>query len=699
MQYNAPRCRSQSRCLPASNALSYVAFLIALLFHVSACIAEDESQPLSEDDATPIFNPEYDVALDKGAYGSYPVRKFYSSDIEVPKLNYLKWSPECATKNDFYFITPKGWKVSNPGPMVLDHTGELVWAQHFDNEFGGQAYDLMVQEYLGEKFLTFWLGDDRIRGHGAGHFHMVSGTSNWEAVTINASGRSMARQGTRPRIATDPSQINPAYDEIHQIGAANGRSADLHEFLLTPQGTALIIIFEPIQFDVRPAGRDLEDVWNQYMWDCLIQEVNITDKEAIFEWRASEHLNITDSYHRVIDRGDGTPEHPYDPFHFNSVDKDELGNYLISSRYTHAIYYISGTTKEVLWTLGGKANMFMDLSTESILNFAWQHDARLVSPDAFPETYTPPPAKTGSTTKLLTLFDNAAEDWHYEFGPPNARGLLLEITYPTAELQARDDTQVEKDTLPPPAKLSKLDTEKTAAINGTNPAYTVRLIQQYSTPQTPRASSQGSMQLVSTENGKDPHILLGHGINALISEYSSNGSLLCSAHFAAQSTFEKGDVQSYRALKFPDWVGRPHVPPDVAVDGTDVYVSWNGATGVDEWVLQTWSGSQDDRWTAAAVVKKKGFETRLEIPRERRRARYLRVTALDERGHPCEHGVSDAYKRGYIYGHSRQTGQRSWMQMGMSTAAGVIIVVLLARMARRCYNRLQRRRGAKWRLP
>jgi hypothetical protein len=38
------------------------------------------------------------------------------------------------------------------------------------------------------------------------------------------------------------------------------------------------------------------------------------------------------------------PDHPYDPFHFNSVDKDELGNYLVSARYTHAVYYISGST-------------------------------------------------------------------------------------------------------------------------------------------------------------------------------------------------------------------------------------------------------------------------------------------------------------------------------------------------------------------
>jgi hypothetical protein len=132
------------------HGMTYCLAIITLFWHLSACVAQEQT-PAQE----AVFQPQYDVALDKGLHGSYPVREF-------------------ADKNDFYFITPKGWKVSSPGPMILDYRGDLVWAEHFDNEFGGQAYDLMVQEYLGEKFLTFWLGDDRVRGHGAGHFHMVS---------------------------------------------------------------------------------------------------------------------------------------------------------------------------------------------------------------------------------------------------------------------------------------------------------------------------------------------------------------------------------------------------------------------------------------------------------------------------------------------------------------------------------------------
>jgi hypothetical protein len=448
----------------------------------------------------------------------------------------------------------------------------------------------------------------------------------------------------------------------------------------------LIIVFEPISFDVRPAGRDFDDVWNQYIWDCLIQEVDIKTGDAVFEWRASEHLAITNSFHTITDRSEGTPESPYDPFHFNSVAKDDLGNYLVSARYTHAVYYI------------------MDLSSEAALNFAWQHDARFVQPDAFPETYVSPPAKDGWTTKLLTLFDNAAEDWHYQYGPPNARGLLLELTFPTNSIapprlpKEGDEKQANIKASTASTILSNLDAYKVLEMNGTDPAYTVRVIQQYADPATGRASSQGSMQIVSTEPGKDPHILLGHGINAVVQEYSSNGTLLCDMHFASQSTWEKGDVQSYRALKFPDWVGRPHVPPDVAVHGHDVYVSWNGATGVHEWLLQTWEGDVDDHWKAAVIGKKTGFETKLEIPKDRRRSKFLRVTALDVNGHPLEHGVSEAYEKGLLYGR-KKAQKHSWLQR-LGLAVGILVSLALTfRFVRRCYNLRQRRRYGKWRLP
>lgn len=86
----------------------------------------------------------------------------------------MHWTPACADGR-LYFLTPRGWRVRAPGPMILDPAdGSLIWSAHFGNAFGGQAYDLKVQRYRGEDYLTFWLGDDRVRGHGAGEYYMVS---------------------------------------------------------------------------------------------------------------------------------------------------------------------------------------------------------------------------------------------------------------------------------------------------------------------------------------------------------------------------------------------------------------------------------------------------------------------------------------------------------------------------------------------
>lgn len=117
--------------------------------------------------------PQYSFELDNGSLGNYPIRTYATAEnITSPQTNFVTWTDQC-DDGRLYMITPRGHSLSNPGPMILDPHGELVWANHFDNQFGGQAYDLKVQTYQGDDYLTFWLGDDAVRGHGAGFYHMV----------------------------------------------------------------------------------------------------------------------------------------------------------------------------------------------------------------------------------------------------------------------------------------------------------------------------------------------------------------------------------------------------------------------------------------------------------------------------------------------------------------------------------------------
>ena len=83
---------------------------------------------------------------------------------------------------------------------------------------------------------------------------------------------------------------------MRKVRGADNKHADLHEFNITPDGTALIVVFQPIAADVRPVGRKYADVWNQAVWDCLFQEIDIETGDLVFEWRASEHVNLTNTF-------------------------------------------------------------------------------------------------------------------------------------------------------------------------------------------------------------------------------------------------------------------------------------------------------------------------------------------------------------------------------------------------------------------
>ena len=142
-----------------------------LIWHLAVCLRATLADASGYDGLPP--PAEYSEALDNGTNGNYPVRTYATADdIVSPQVNYLQWNERC-DDGLLYFLGPRGWSVASPGPMILDGRGDLVWTAHFDNEFGGQAYDFKVQTYQGEQYLTFWLGDDRVRGHGSGSYYMV----------------------------------------------------------------------------------------------------------------------------------------------------------------------------------------------------------------------------------------------------------------------------------------------------------------------------------------------------------------------------------------------------------------------------------------------------------------------------------------------------------------------------------------------
>jgi hypothetical protein len=248
-------------------------------------------------------------------------------------------SRSSATAPGFIFIGPKK-EVKDRGTLILDNRGNVVW---FRSSEPNEATDFKVQTYRGKPVLTWWLGkSDQGIGQGVGVIY------------------------------------NSSYRKIATVRAGHGLDADLHEFRLTPRGTALLTIYHRVPADLSSVGGPK----NGFAQDSVLQEVDVATGKVRFEWHSIPQVPLGESY---TPYRSGTT---YDYFHINSAQLLKNGNYLISARNTRALYEISHRTHRIVWRLGGKKSSFkMGRGT----TFAWQHDAEL-RPDG-----------------TLTVFDNEAQ--------------------------------------------------------------------------------------------------------------------------------------------------------------------------------------------------------------------------------------------------------------------------------------------------
>ncbi len=127
--------------------------------------------------------------------------------------------------------------------------------------------------------------------------------------------------------------MNSSYQQVAVVHAANGLSADLHEFRLTPQGTALITAYYPVYWN----GTDVHLNAKQVVLDSVVQEIDVKTGLLLFQWDSIDHVPLTDTYEQPVKSAGA----PYDYFHINSVQLQNDGNLLISARNTWAAYEVN----------------------------------------------------------------------------------------------------------------------------------------------------------------------------------------------------------------------------------------------------------------------------------------------------------------------------------------------------------------------
>jgi hypothetical protein len=204
--------------------------------------------------------------------------------------------------------------------------------------------------------------------------------------------------------------LDSGYRVIKTVRAGNGLSADLHEFLITPQNTALITAFYPSYVNASSDGGNASVVG----FDGVVQEVDLGTGAVLFEWHSLDHTDqipLSDSFVRPPT----IVGHLFDYFHINSAGfmKNDPKHILVSARNTSAIYKIDVATGAVLWRLGGKPGR-SSFTMPSNATFHFQHDAR------------------DNGNGVITLFDDEAAP---KIGPESRTlALKLDETAHTATL-------------------------------------------------------------------------------------------------------------------------------------------------------------------------------------------------------------------------------------------------------------------------
>ena len=291
------------------------------------------------------------------------------------------------------FLAPKGGRGQD-GPMIVDDKGRLVWFKPMPHN--RIAADFRVQTYRRNPVLTWWQGG-LIVGDGRGYGVIY----------------------------------DQRYRRIKTVRAGNGYSMDLHEFALTPQGTALVIAYNRVKQDLSALGgpRDAVAV------DGVVQEIDVKTGLVLFEWHSIGSVGLDEGKTALPEKADGE----YDYMHTNSVGLDADGNFIVSARNTWGVYKIDRRTAKLVWRLGGtKPTLKMGKGTTT----AWQHHARVL-PDGtimiFDNGASPPVHKA---SRVITVrVDERAKTATLVAQSAHPRG-ILSATQGSAEPLPNGDTFV-----------------------------------------------------------------------------------------------------------------------------------------------------------------------------------------------------------------------------------------------------------------
>jgi hypothetical protein len=258
-------------------------------------------------------------ARTRGAHAATAAPFRSRTDLAPPRLTVTHSSIDAVGG---YVLAAPFVGVANGTALISDVRGEPVWVYHSRD----LIMNFRVQRLAGNPVLTWWEG------------RVVDGYFVGSCVIADET-----------------------YEIVTRISVANGLQPEVHEFLLTERGTALISFNREVVRDLTAWGGPDEGI----VVDGVVQEVDLATGSVVFEWHSVDHVPLDES---LVPAGA-----IWDYFHLNSIEVDLDGDLLVSARHPCAVYKVDRTTGEVVWRLGGKRSDFA-LDPDGV--FWFQHDAR-----------------------------------------------------------------------------------------------------------------------------------------------------------------------------------------------------------------------------------------------------------------------------------------------------------------------------------
>lgn len=169
--------------------------------------------------------------------------------------------------------------------------------------------------------------------------------------------------------------MDSTFTLVDSVRCRNGIITDTHDMQVLPNGNYLLLGYEYVTMDLSSyyyfgPTNNAPGSTTASVRAVVVQE-QMPNDSVVFEWHSKDYFSFAD-----VDPFFMTGPSNVDWTHSNSVELDDDGNIIISSRHFNEITKINRSDSSIMWRFGGNANQF---TTNDTALFRGQHDARRIA--------------------------------------------------------------------------------------------------------------------------------------------------------------------------------------------------------------------------------------------------------------------------------------------------------------------------------